>query len=488
MQELIEIISKYRPGFNTLPFLIAFTVLYIVYALYGQKVKTRNILLLLFSLGFYYLLSGKYILLLIGISASDYLIGKYMIGSSEQKKNRLKNLAVCIDLGVLAWFKYIWFFADTGNQWFDMDITRPEGWITPVGISFYIFKSLTYIFDIHREEIETAENSYPDYLLYVSFFPNILAGPIAFARDLLPQFKVHTIPSHADIGKAMFLILIGAIKKYAIADRLGSDLVDRVFENPHLFAGIEHLMAAYGYTFQLYLDFSGYSDMMIGGALLFGIHLLPNFNQPFIAQNISEFWRRWHISLSKWFQEYVFMPIHFAWRSAGKVALIAAVILTFALSGLWHGAAWTYVVWGLLHGLGIAWDSLGSGVRTFLKQKTGPGIWRVLSILLTFHFIVLTIILFRAADMHLAMEMYSEIFLHPNFALLPNWISGYSFPFTLIILACILHYVPDSITQRTETWFIQSHWVLKSCIISAVILLIFQLMTSDTVPFQYLQY
>jgi len=476
------------PGFNSILFFLGFTLLYALYVLWGNKIQLRNALLLGFSLIFYIALSGNYIFLLILISLSDYMIGNKMLKVKDQDKIKWRNLALCIDLGILGYFKYLWFFADTGNVLFDFNFHKPEQWLVPVGISFYIFKSLSYILDIFHEKIETPAPGFSNYLLYLSFFPNIMAGPIVPARDFLPQLISSKLPSQRDNSLALFMILCGMIKKYGMADALGLDMVDRVFTHPHLFAGVEHLMAAYGYTLQLYLDFSGYSDMMIGGSMLLGIHIHMNFNAPFRAGNISEFWRRWHISLSLWFQEFVFIPLNYTWRRLGIKAVVYAVLITFLLSGLWHGAAWTYVLWGLLHGLAIVWDTLSKQWRMSAQKWFGSKFWNILSIFLTFHFIVFTIVLFRSDSMELALEMFKGIFTNFNIHLFGDWLYAYQKPFIILMSGLILHYLPDKWTENIRNVFVDLPWSVQSIILAFIIFILFQGISAESVPFQYLQY
>jgi D-alanyl-lipoteichoic acid acyltransferase DltB (MBOAT superfamily) len=473
-----------RPQFNSVGFLLAFSILFIVYQLLGKRAKDRHLILLLFSLFFYYLLSGPFVVLLAGMAFLDYSIGKKMLQTSEDRRFIWRNLSLVMNIGVLGGFKYFWFFTDAlGIPWY-----KPEFWMVPVGISFFVFKSLSYILDIMNESIEEAETDYKNYLLYVSFFPTILAGPIVLARDFLPQLKESHISTKQENGEALFLILIGMIKKYAFADYLVLNLVDRVFDNPHLFTGMEHMIAAYGYTFQLYLDFSGYSEMMIGGALLFGFRIQQNFNQPFMAGNISDFWRRWHISLSRWFQEFVFIPLNFAWRAHGKNAAIAAVIVTFLLSGLWHGAAWTFILWGLLHGLAIAWDFFSVQWRQGLREKVPGKFWNVGSILLSLNFIVFSVILFRSDSLEMAMEMYNGIFTRFKGELFPYWIETYSKPFYLLLIVIFLHYLPNRITTVFQERFSRLSWYTQSLILIGAILFVFQFVSEGQVAFQYLEF
>lgn len=483
-----DLFNFFTPQFNSVGFLLIFSVVYLVYVLVGQRVQSRNWVLLLFSLFFYTLLSGAFVFLLIGMALSDFLIGKKIVNTEEHKRYKWKNLSLGINLGILAIFKYYWFFSGIWFDFNDIPWYKPDNWLVPVGLSFFVFKSLSYILDLYNEQIEEAEDNFWDYLLYLSFFPNILAGPISFARDLLPDIKVHRIPDKASIGASLFLIIIGMIKKFALADYLALNMVDRIFDSPQLFSGMEHLMAAYGYTFQLYLDFSGYSEMMIGAAGLFGIRILENFNQPFIAQNISEFWRRWHISLSKWFQEFVFMPLNFSLRSLGKYAAVIAVIITFLLSGLWHGAAWTFILWGVLHGLAIAWDFISAPFRNKLRALTGDLIWRLIGILFTLHFIVFTVIIFRSDSLSSALFMLESIITRFKGELFVDWIHAYSRPFYLLIAAMLIHYLPVQWTTRCSNYYASLSWPMQALVLMCVIVFVFQFISAEMVAFQYLEF
>ena len=243
--------------------------------------------------------------------------------------------------------------------------------IQPIGISYFVFKSLGYVLDVKREMIEEPEKNYANYLLYVSFFPNILAGPISKARDLLPKFKEKSVVDKKIINAAVFMIIIGLIKKIAIADYLAANMVGRVFESPQFFSGVDLFMACYGGLIQLFFDFSGYTDIVVGLALLMGFQIKGNFNQPFKAKNITDFWRRWHISLYEWLSEYIYQPLAFIWRKQKLLGTLMAVIITFLISGIWHGPNWVFIVWGSLHGLMICWDVLTSKYRSKLATLGG---------------------------------------------------------------------------------------------------------------------
>ena len=233
-----------------------------------------------------------------------------------------------------------------------MDISNkqidPLAIFLPIGISFYTFKSLTYVFDIYYDTLNLLYLQ--DFSLYIFYFPNILMGPIDRASAFLPQIDQEPFISKEDIGRATFLIIAGLIKKVVIADYISLNFVDRVFDFPLRFTGVENLLAIYGYTLQIYCDFSGYTDMAIGVSLLLGFKLMDNFNSPFKATSIADFWRRWHISLSRWLQDYLFKPLQFQFRSMRVFGNMLALLITFFICGLWHGAGWNFIIWGTLHG------------------------------------------------------------------------------------------------------------------------------------------
>ncbi|HPB02195.1 MAG TPA: MBOAT family O-acyltransferase, partial [Bacteroidales bacterium] len=297
---------QYLPGqpliFQSVTFFILFAFFYLLYALSFNNRSLRNAVLLIFSLYFYYKISGFFVVVMILMATIDFFIGKgiYKTKTTSGKK-WLLVLSVFMNVGALIYFKYTNFLIET---WTGIAHPGTEPLILkivqPLGISYFVFKSLTYIFDIHREVIEEPERNWFRYVLYISFFPNILAGPISKARDLLPQFISKPVIDKNILSKGLFLIMLGLIKKIVFADYLAANLVDRVFESPQYFTGIDALMAAYGGMLQLYFDFAGYTDMMVGFGCLMGFSIEHNFNKPFLAGNITEFWRRWHITLYNW--------------------------------------------------------------------------------------------------------------------------------------------------------------------------------------------
>jgi D-alanyl-lipoteichoic acid acyltransferase DltB (MBOAT superfamily) len=297
------------------------------------------------------------------------------------------------------------FLLDTYAHWTSTQ-ARTWPWVLPLGLSFYAFQSLTYTIDIYRRDAKPAD-SYLAYLASASFFPTTLAGPITRISTLLPQWSKRELLSAEDGGKALFLIGLGLLKKFLIADYLAETLINRVFDLPKLYSGMEVLIGVYGYALQLYYDFSGYTDIAIGSALLLGIKLPINFNRPYAAQSISDFWRRWHISFSNWLRDYLYFSLP-GLRSRWKIFTYANLIITMAIGGLWHGASWTFLIWGLWHGTGLAAQRWWQVVRGNPTLSVHPAV-RFLKGLLTFHFVLLGWIFFRAANLATAWDVFAQI-------------------------------------------------------------------------------
>jgi alginate O-acetyltransferase complex protein AlgI len=476
--------------FNSVAFFVLFLVFYGFYSIAFKNVQVRNVLLVLFSLFFYYKIAGWFVLLLAATATSDFFIGQalFRAGTAKAKKAWML-LSVLLNLGSLCFFKYVNFFI---ASWFG--IVSPEAdpvlldIVAPIGISFYTFKTLSYIFDLHREMIDEPEKNYINYLLYVSFFPNILAGPISLARDLLPQIASRLVITNEMMSKGFFLIMCGAFKKFFIANYIAENFINRVFDQPHLFSGFENLMGSYGYMIQIYLDFSGYTDIVLGIALLLGFTLEGNFNQPFRSKNITEFWRRWHMTLSKWLNEFLYLPISFGLRTWKKWGIVIAVMITFFISGLWHDAKWTYVIWGCLHGLAISWEALTQPARSAVSKRSPKWLYNFLSIFITFNFLSLSAVFFRADSVEKALEMFRKIFTSFSFEIAWPWVLGYTNVFILLVLALVLQYLPLKWDNRVMMQFGKLHWSLKTVTIFTVIILIYQVMSSAPGAFLYLEY
>ena len=309
-------------------FLWLFAAFVVVYLLLQRRTTARLLFVTLFSYYFYYKSSGTYFFLLALVTVSDFLIARFMERTTARWRRKLwVTLSLVINLGLLCYFKYTNFFGAcwasfTGGHFDPLDI------FLPVGISFFTFQSLSYTIDVYRKEITPLSNLL-DYAFYVSFFPQLVAGPIVRARDFIPQIRRPLFVSNEMFGRGVFLIMAGLFKKAIISDYISVNFVERVFDNPSLYSGVENLMAVYGYALQIYCDFSGYSDMAIGIALLLGFHFNINFDSPYKSASITEFWRRWHISLSSWLRDYLYISL--GGNRKGKIRQYMNLIITMFL-------------------------------------------------------------------------------------------------------------------------------------------------------------
>ncbi len=397
--------------FTTGKYWIFFAIVFFLYWLLNTRRRVPVLFILASSYYFYALWNPRFLILLFAVSTIDFLNGKGIAAARNKSLRRvLLLLSLSADIGTLFVFKYFNFFSTSLD-----DLLQRAGWqpsgllldsLAPLGLSFIAFRSLSYVIDIYRKTAEPTPH-YVDYLAFVAFFPTLLAGPVVGAGELLPQFEQRRVLTNENATRAFVLILLGLVKKIAIADFLANNLVNRVFDQPQFYSSLETLAAIYGYALQIYCDFSGYTDIAIGCALLLGFNLPENFNAPYRAQNLREFWKRWHITLSRWLFDYVFLSLGGLRKRRN---LYRNLILTFLVGGLWHGAGWTFVVWGGMHGVGLAGSHWWDLRRKRLKKEANQH-WLVktLSLLATFHFVCLTWIVFRADSLSQALEVLSRL-------------------------------------------------------------------------------
>lgn len=362
---------------------------------------------------FYALWSPKFLALVFLLSTVDFLTARG-IGRSESPGRRKLLLWVSIltDIGALFTFKYFNFFSLSLTELLNKLGLHAspfvlQNLVLPLGLSFITFRSLSYVIDVYRKAMPPT-GRYVDYLAFVAFFPTVVAGPVVRAKELLPQFESRPQLTSQDGAQAFLLIMLGLIKKVAIADFLANNLVGRVFDQPQLYSSVETLAAIYGYALQIYCDFSGYSDIAIGSALLLGFRLPINFNSPYRAVSLVDFWKRWHITLSNWLTDYVYFSI--GGLRKRPFNLYRNVMLTMLIGGLWHGAAWTFVIWGGLHGLGLSVNRWWENRRRKLKRKPRQEWWvKLLCGLATFHFVCLTWVFFRAGSLQTAWGVLARL-------------------------------------------------------------------------------
>lgn len=350
------------------------------------------------------------------IAASSIVNHATAVVLDRAGSNRLRKLlvvmSVAFNLGALGFFKYYGFFAVNAYQVcarLGIDCPLPLlDVILPVGISFFTFQAMSYVLDVYRRVIPPAPHLI-DFAVYLAFFPQLVAGPIVRAQVLVPQVIVPPSPKRIDAGRAAILILSGLFKKVVIANHLAASIVDPVFDQPSVYGAVDVLFAVYGYAIQIYCDFSAYSDIAIGVALLMGFHFPINFDAPYLATSIQEFWRRWHISLSSWLRDYLYIPLGGSRGSAART--YRNLFLTFLLGGLWHGAGWTFIAWGFLHGLYLSVERLIRGTRATRPPPTGlrARLTMLAGGILTFHLVCLSWIFFRSVTFADAADMASAL-------------------------------------------------------------------------------
>lgn len=463
-------------------FLFLFTGFIAVYSVLASHDKPKLVFVTLFSLYFYYKSSGWYFLLLLLATVVDFTIARIMYDTEDRSRRKLLLMAsLTINLGVLAYFKYTNFLFDswtglTGGDFEPFDI------FLPVGISFFTFQSLSYTIDVYRGNLKPVDNIL-DYAFYLSFFPQLVAGPIVRAADFLPQIHKPTSVTDEMFGRGVFLITTGLFKKAVISDYISVNFVDRVFDAPALYTGVENLFAVYGYALQIYCDFSGYSDMAIGIALVLGFHFNMNFNSPYRAKNITDFWRRWHISLSSWLRDYLYISL--GGNRKGRLRTYANLMITMLLGGLWHGAAWRFVIWGGLHGFALAFHKwFKENAPLQFNSRT----WQIAGVVLTFHFVCLCWIFFRAENLAAVGTMINQILFSFNIGVLPQLIEGYQGVFFLIVLGYVLHFLPDNVCQFAEEQMIRLPLMAKAVCVVAIIVLVMQTKSAAVQPFIYFQF
>jgi alginate O-acetyltransferase complex protein AlgI len=402
--------------FNSLSFAIFLPIVFVLYWFVTNKnLKLQNALLLLSSYFFYACWDWRFLFLLMFSTLLDYYTGLKMQEAQNQKQKQFWFwLSIIINLGFLGVFKYYNFFAESFAQ-----AAAQIGWqvsplllqiILPVGISFYTFHGLSYVIDIYKDRIK-AEKNFMDYAVFVSFFPLLVAGPIERATHLLPQIKKQRIFNYPKAVDGLRQILWGLFKKVVIADNCAV-YANQIFEDSANQSGSTLVLGAVLFTFQIYGDFSGYSDIALGTSRLFGIELLRNFSFPYFSRDIAEFWRRWHISLSSWFKDYLYIPL--GGSSGGNWMRIRNTFIIFIVSGFWHGANWTFIVWGFLNALFIMPSILMKTNRNNLEivaqGKLFPTLKELFQITTTFALVVFTWIFFRAENLEHAIQYVSGIF------------------------------------------------------------------------------
>lgn len=457
----------------------------LLFALVRAK-KVRLLFILGASYVFYAHWDWRFLPLIWGSSTVDWLLGHAIARARTERARKLWLIGtVILNLGVLGVFKYFNFGIDTASAVLaQVGVQVPEVALRialPVGVSFFTFESMSYVIDVYRRHIEP-QKSYVEYLAFVAFFPHLVAGPIVRPRDLLPQLAGPARWNAAEGSEALFLIATGLLKKIAIGDYLALNLVDRVFDAPIQYSALECYAAVLGYAVQIYCDFSGYTDIAIGSALLLGVRFPLNFDSPYKAPNIQDFWRRWHISLSTWLRDYLYVPL--GGNRKGEVRTYVNLMLTMLLGGLWHGASWTFVVWGGIHGAALAVTRAYTEWRGRLDVPKRSAPWvHALSVLGTFHLVCAAWIFFRAETFAKAATVFTQLgtltSYHPN---LPAPVVG------MLALGLVSHWTPERAYQRARRIFCEMPAPAQGMALFCVGLALSAMATADAVPFVYFQF
>lgn len=471
--------------FNTGLFLVLFVIFMFLYLVVKGHRLMKMLLVIAFSLYFYYKSGSWCVYILCGVCVSDYALGR-LLGVTRRDiwRRAIVLLNVAVNVGMLVYFKYFNLLYEAFCSMVSTSF-EPLDVILPAGISFFTFRSISYMVDVYRGDLEPCRN-FLDYFFFLTFFPPLLAGPVVRARDMLGQIRENPSATREMISEGLFLIMTGLVKKVMIADYISANFVDRIFDNPALYSGFENLMGAIGFTVQLYCDFSGYSDMAIGLALLMGYRFKINFDAPFKSQSPTEFWRRWHISLSTWLRDYVYIPL--GGNRRGRARAYLNQFLTMVIGGFWHGASWMYVIWGAYHGLLLVAHKFISKVWKLPEGLAGRPEVKVLNIAITFMLVVAGFTLFRAPDLETVAVMGQQIFGDFHLSVLPQFVEGYVLIVGALVASMAAHFTPRSWTTGTARVYEVMPVAFQAAILALVIFLVIQTRQSEIVPFIYLQY
>jgi alginate O-acetyltransferase complex protein AlgI len=473
--------------FPTTDFAIFFCIVFLMHWLLKPSSTSWKVFMILASYVFYAWWDPRFVALLAGVSLIAQLGGIVVWRTESEFLRRLALvLAITVTLLPLVYFKYYSFFTlNLANALdsFGVDSVVPLLQITlPVGISFFTFMAISYIIDIYRNELEPT--GWTNFFLYLSFFPHLVAGPIVRGDELIPQLKRPRNPRRIDFSRGAWLILGGLFKKVVISSYVATTIVDPVFADPGRHAALEVLLAIYGYAVVIYADFSGYTDIAIGVAMLLGYRFPENFNRPYIARSLQDFWRRWHMTLSRWLRDYLYIPL--GGSKKGGVRTYVNIIITMVLGGLWHGAAWTVVVWGALHGAGQA---VGQFRRTrriaagLSPQENDPGAIARQRIV-TFHIVCLGWVFFRADSIGSAFDVLAR--------LVTGWAepAALAFPLLIAVIAGMigLQWLPGRVSGRVQVAFSRMAPAVQGVFLALVLFVITTLGPQGVAPFIYFQF
>ncbi len=471
--------------FPTVDFGIFFLIVLAIAWLLSSQLTLHKVFLLTASYIFYGFWDWHYVPLLFGVSVFAGVVAQ-RIQRNEcaliRKAWLIFGVVCCLLL--LVYYKYTSFLLVNLIEIWGLFSVPPsfaiDSVFLPLGISFFVFHAISLLGDVYRNKLKTPVKLM-DVLLYVSFFPQLIAGPILRASQFMPQLLIKRNPNVIRMNKGLILIVMGLFKKVVIANVLATQLVDPVFAAPEMYHNLDILLAVYGYAVQIYCDFSGYTDIAIGCAFLLGYHFPKNFNLPYISTNPQEFWRRWHISLSSWLRDYLFIPL--GGSRGSKWRTHANLMTTMLLGGLWHGAAWTFVIWGALHGTYLIIHRLWSGIKwSPIVTMRSTFLWRVIARLLLFNAVCIAWIFFRSTSFEMAFVIFERLRI-PGVATLANWVI-----FSMLILGLAAQYIPRSLMHKLELLLCRMPSVCCGVLFAVAIFVIELLGPSGVAPFIYFQF
>lgn len=485
IDRMVEILA-YNPDepmmVNSGLFWVLFIIFLPFYAMLRHRKRTVMVMyVVLFSLYFYYKASGLFCLLLLSRALIDFYLVKMMAKKEHGNYRKiLFAISLILSLGLLVYFKYSDFIVFNWDMLLGLNF-QPMDMIMPIGLSFYTFQSASYIIDVYRKRTLPAR-SVLDYLFYLSFFPTVVAGPIVRAGEFLPQIYQRKKITEKKVFGGFFLIMVGLVKKAIVADYL-STYNNLVFSMPESFNGFECLMGVLGFSVQIYCDFSGYSDIAIGLGSILGFDLGKNFESPYRATNISDFWRRWHISLSSWLRDYVYIPL--GGNQKGVTRMCFNIMVTMAIGGIWHGAGWNFLIWGSLHGFGIVIDKIKV---LHWDRSSGNVFLKMVAWFSTFLFVSALWIFFRMDSLSGSLLVFEKIFLQFNTDFIGAFLNNRLILVVVLLVSLVAMLIPRRFYSTLERAYLKMGWVIKLILFVILVQIILEFSNSQVAPFIYSQF
>lgn len=485
LQNIVSLLSYDASApmlFSSGLFWVLFIMFMPLYGMLRKRLWQMVVFVIAFSLFFYYKSSGGFVIVLAATSLIDWALSHIMSEPGRTRLFRRLCLAFSLScsLGILAYFKYANFFLWNFNAMVAGNF-RPLDIILPVGVSFYTFQSVSYIVDVYKKRVKPTA-TWLEYAFFLTFFPALVAGPIVRADYFLPQIRENRHATRTEVYSGLWLIILGIIKKAIIADYI-AQYNDLIFQSPGAYSGFETMMGIIGYTMQIYCDFSGYSDMAIGIALIMGFRLAPNFRFPYKSRNLSEFWHRWHISLSTWLRDYVYIPL--GGNRKGTARTYLNNFATMLVGGLWHGAAWKFVFWGAMHGAGLA---VHKASRPVLSRIPDTFPVRVFSWLLTMTFVAVLWVFFRADSWSDSVIILRSVANGFSFDCVPSFVAARTVWLIFMIVIITVHALPEKISDKACEWFVGSPWLVKLLVFVIVVQLVLEFRGESVAPFIYFRF